>query len=236
MRLDKAKNKQIISIIDTGQGIPNELQQTVFEEFSQIPGKTRSIFQNGSGLGLAISKKLISKIGGSLSLKSKPGLGSIFKLSLPGIWFEKRYSKAKAMENAIERSVLPQITLTDPRRTIVVLVDEDKTSRDAILALEPELNLRFVSGSSAAEIFSQYEEINTLPKMLIINTSNQNEKTKDTIKKISEEFNTTFSSILLCSDIETESLFFRELENIKPLQKPVSLNDLQYTISNLTEE
>ena len=140
------------------------------------------------------------------------------------------------MENAIERSVLPQITLTDPRRTIVVLVDEDKTSRDAILALEPELNLRFVSGSSAAEIFSQYEEINTLPKMLIINTSNQNEKTKDTIKKISEEFNTTFSSILLCSDIETESLFFRELENIKPLQKPVSLNDLQYTISNLIEE
>jgi hypothetical protein len=96
--------------------------------------------------------------------------------------------------------------------------------------------LRFVSGSSAAEIFSQYEEINTLPKMLIINTSNQNEKTKDTIKKISEEFNTTFSSILLCSDIETESLFFRELENIKPLQKPVSLNDLQYTISNLIEK
>ena len=236
LRLDKTKNKQIISIIDTGQGIPHELQQTVFEEFSQIPGKTRSIFQNGSGLGLAISKKLISKIGGSLSLKSKPGLGSIFTLSLPGIWFEKRYSKAKAMENAIERSVLPQITLTDPRRTIVVLVDEDKTSRDAILALEPELNLRFVSGSSAAEIFSQYKEINTLPKMLIINTSNQNEKTKDTIKKISEDFNTTFSSILLCSDIETESLFFRELENIKPLQKPVSLNDLQYTISTLIEE
>ena len=236
LRLDKTKNKQIISIIDTGQGIPHELQQTVFEEFSQIPGKTRSIFQNGSGLGLAISKKLISKIGGSLSLKSKPGLGSIFKLSLPGIWFDKRYSKAQAMETAIERSVLPQITLTDPTRTIVVLVDEDKASRDAVLALEPELNLRFISGSSAAEIFSQYKEIYTLPKMLIINTSNQNEKTKDTIKKISEEFNTTFGSILLCSDIETESLLFRELENIKPLQKPVSLNDLQYTISTLIEE
>ena len=72
--------------------------------------------------------------------------------------------------------------------------------------------------------------------MLIINTSNQNEKTKDTITKISEEFNTTFGSILLCSDIETESLFFQELKNIKPLQKPVSLNDLQYTISTLIDE
>lgn len=66
-------------VTDTGIGIDEEHQATIFDPFHQV-GQTG---KQGTGLGLSISKKLAELLGGELTLKSKPGKGSTFTLRLP---------------------------------------------------------------------------------------------------------------------------------------------------------
>jgi len=67
---------------DTGTGIPPDKQAMIFESFSQADNSTSRKF-GGTGLGLTITRKLAELIGGSISLTSEPGKGSIFSLIIP---------------------------------------------------------------------------------------------------------------------------------------------------------
>ena len=71
-----------LEVIDTGPGIPPELQQQVFDEFFQIgtPGRDR---RRGLGLGLAIVKRVAELHGGRVGLDSAPARGATFWMLLP---------------------------------------------------------------------------------------------------------------------------------------------------------
>jgi len=70
------KDMALITVRDTGKGIPQEDLQNIFEPFY-----TRKA--GGSGLGLAISKRIIQIHGGSIQVESKANSGSIFTVCLP---------------------------------------------------------------------------------------------------------------------------------------------------------
>ncbi len=72
----------IISVSDTGIGIPADLQRKVFHKFTQADSSITRRF-GGSGLGLALCKRLTALMGGYISLESIPGLGSKFSVYLP---------------------------------------------------------------------------------------------------------------------------------------------------------
>ena len=69
----------LVSISDTGIGIPPDKQQYIFESFTQASSSTTRKY-GGTGLGLAITKKLIELQGGTLSLQSTVGSGSTFSI------------------------------------------------------------------------------------------------------------------------------------------------------------
>ncbi|MBN2533631.1 MAG: substrate-binding domain-containing protein [Spirochaetales bacterium] len=75
-------NTAFISIHDTGIGIPEEKQEMIFTAFSQADPSTTRVY-GGTGLGLTIAKNLIEKMGGQISLQSKPGKGSNFTIQIP---------------------------------------------------------------------------------------------------------------------------------------------------------
>lgn len=72
----------VISVSDTGRGIPSNMLEAIFEPFVQVePTLTRT--STGTGLGLAISRDQARRMGGDVFVRSVPGEGSVFSVELP---------------------------------------------------------------------------------------------------------------------------------------------------------
>ena len=70
----------LVRVVDTGMGIPEALQQRIFERFYRVPGSD----QQGSGLGLAIVKRVMDLHGGQVRTVPRPeASGTVFELLLP---------------------------------------------------------------------------------------------------------------------------------------------------------
>ncbi|HEY5370057.1 MAG TPA: ATP-binding protein [Hanamia sp.] len=75
----ETKNEKIkFSVTDTGQGIPPQYVDKIFDRYFRIPGTKKE----GTGLGLSISKEFIEAQGGQITVKSDLGAGSTFSFSL----------------------------------------------------------------------------------------------------------------------------------------------------------
>jgi signal transduction histidine kinase len=72
----------LIQVTDTGVGIAEELHDRIFEEFYQVPGRSLTGV-TGTGLGLPYARRLVTLLGGALSVTSEPGAGSTFTVRLP---------------------------------------------------------------------------------------------------------------------------------------------------------
>ena len=79
---DKTDSSGILNfqVADAGPGIPEAEQERIFSEFARLTSTEK---EEGFGLGLSITRKLIELMGGTLSLKSELGKGSIFTVTLP---------------------------------------------------------------------------------------------------------------------------------------------------------
>src|SRR5205823_10718172 len=75
-----ADGQVVLSVADTGVGIPTESLPHVFEKFFRVPGQSRG---QGTGLGLAIVKEIVTAHGGTITCESRPGAGTVFRVTLP---------------------------------------------------------------------------------------------------------------------------------------------------------
>lgn len=71
-----------VQVVDTGQGIPAQQLEHIFEPLVQA-GHDSGHYRQGAGLGLSISRQLIELMGGSLYVSSQPHVGTTFSFTLP---------------------------------------------------------------------------------------------------------------------------------------------------------
>ncbi|HEX6095260.1 MAG TPA: ATP-binding protein [Thermoanaerobaculia bacterium] len=103
------------SVADTGIGIAPEDQERIFEEFTQVSNPLQRM-QKGTGLGLPLTRKLASLLGGSVGVRSTPGLGSTFWAEIP-IEYDGP---------GVHRPLPP---VDDEKPLRILIVDDDETAR-----------------------------------------------------------------------------------------------------------
>ena len=81
LRLSEAKEQLVLEISDTGIGIPEEEQTSLFEEFFRA-SNAKAMSHVGTGLGLAIVKATVQQHGGLIEVKSEVGQGTTFRIVL----------------------------------------------------------------------------------------------------------------------------------------------------------
>ena len=89
---------------DTGIGMAEEFQKHIFEPFAQEHSGSRTKFA-GTGLGMPISKKLIEKMGGTITFESAEGIGTTFVIRVPfkiDLDADKREEQKDVSENSIK--------------------------------------------------------------------------------------------------------------------------------------
>ncbi|HUQ98389.1 MAG TPA: PAS domain S-box protein [Gemmatimonadaceae bacterium] len=101
-------NRVIIEVADTGPGIAPEIINRVFDAFFTTKG-----VGVGTGLGLAICHRIVTDIGGELTVRSQPGAGTVFRVSLP-----------EAVTEAV--TVAPAPVAAGSRRGRILIVDDEE--------------------------------------------------------------------------------------------------------------
>lgn len=135
------------SISDTGMGMSEEFLTHIFEPFAQEHEDERSISQ-GTGLGMAIVKGLIDKMGGTIEITSKQGIGSTFTITLP---FE-----------IVEKEAVRNVTNVKKKESIqglhlLLAEDNDLNAEiaDTLLSDEGAKITRVTDGRQAIEQFTE---------------------------------------------------------------------------------
>ena len=88
---------------DTGIGMSDEFQKHIFEPFAQEHTGSRTKFA-GTGLGMPITKKLVKKMGGTISFESEKGVGTTFVIRVP-FKIDPDADKGKEQTDASEKSI-----------------------------------------------------------------------------------------------------------------------------------
>ena len=81
VNIDENEEYYIFSVQDNGPGIEKQYQDKIFDVFVKL-NKTDRFGKEGTGLGLAIVSKMVAKLGGSISIESELGNGSIFSFTI----------------------------------------------------------------------------------------------------------------------------------------------------------
>ena len=140
---------------DTGIGIPPEVIPTLFRHFTQADSSITRTY-GGSGLGLAICKRLCELLGGSISVSSTPGKGSVFRFAIAA----GRATPGPA-PRAIRRQAVGAARVLPPLRILVV--DDNAVNQQVVggllsapdIASPPPTAVRRRSRPSAARARSR---------------------------------------------------------------------------------
>jgi len=154
LSLEMQKNNTMIrfSVIDTGIGIASENHDKIFELFSQAETTTTKNF-GGTGLGLSICSKLVTLLGGNISIKSELGKGSSFYVDLPVGKIDEE--NITYHDTFVTTSVEKSIITYDKH---VLLVEDNKTNQKFMSIILSKHKLSFDIASDGYEAIELYKE------------------------------------------------------------------------------
>jgi CheY-like chemotaxis protein len=142
---EKNKKYLCLSIEDTGEGIPDDIKEKIFEPFFSTKDRITS-----SGLGLYMVQRIISEHGGWIEVKDNEPKGAIFELYLPAI--EKELQDVKEEK---------EVEWIDGQQKLVLIIDDEESIVLLIRQFLERMNFRTLvahNGMEAIDVFNQHED------------------------------------------------------------------------------
>ncbi|OFX27402.1 MAG: hypothetical protein A2033_06630 [Bacteroidetes bacterium GWA2_31_9] len=133
----------IISVKDTGIGIPKEQLKVIFEAFSQNKSQNTKKY-GGTGLGLTITKRLVEMMNGEITVCSEINEGSTFEVILKDIEIAEEEAQ-NILENPIDFS----ISIFDKAK--VLIVDDDQSNRELLFEILSDSKLTMIEATNGLE-------------------------------------------------------------------------------------
>jgi len=176
--LRRSGSSVLVEVIDNGQGIKRQFLPYVFERFRQADSTyTRRI--GGLGLGLAIVRHLVELHGGTVTADSQgKGRGSVFTVRLP-VAETHRLMPTSPANQVVEVSAETISRVSGMR---IVLVEDDKDSRDMLEMALAIYGIEVESAESAAEALKKIKT--TKPDVLVSDIGLPGEDGYDLIRKV----------------------------------------------------
>jgi len=113
-------NRLQLHFTDNGVGMPDDVQQKIFEPFFSTKGA------QGTGLGLSVSYSIIERHSGSISVVSEPGKGARFTIDLPAVGADSSSHDLSALSNA--------------QRLRILVVDDEEPVRETLAEMLVAVN------------------------------------------------------------------------------------------------
>ena len=221
----------ILKIADTGVGIPEEMQNIVWQEFRQASeGFSRSF--EGTGLGLTITKKYVEKLNGIISLESKEGKGTLFTIKLP-VTFASN-DKVKT-EKSIKHTIKVDTNSNKPKYKVLYVEDDAIALQYITIVLKSSYDIETAFNAKIAldlVIKNQYDVL-----MVDINLGRGMDGVQlmQEIKKIEYYKNIPFVAITAYA-AESDKAEFLAKGFSHYISKPFSSNDLKDLLSKIIKQ
>ena len=140
-------------VSDTGIGIDPDAQKLIFDAFVQAEAATTQSF-GGTGLGLAISSRIVEMMGGSLKVKSRPGLGSSFHFSVP---FEPLPDVPDTDTEAAIPQIPSSVGVREDRILRVLLVEDNLVNQKLAVRILEKAGHQVTLAKNGLEAVSEFQ-------------------------------------------------------------------------------
>ena len=209
---------------DTGIGMTEEFQKHIFEPFAQEHAGSRTKFA-GTGLGMPISKKLIEKMGGTITFESKEGVGTTFVIRVP----------FKIDTDKVCRTETEEKQKASIRGLHILLVEDNELNMEIaefMFQNEGAYVTKAWNGQEAVEIFekSRPDEFDVILMDIMMPVMNGYEATK-MIRSLDREDAKKISIIAMTANAFTEDrIRAKEAGMDEHLSKPIVIDEAIKTI------
>lgn len=117
-----------LSVADTGIGIPADRLDALFQPFTQAEASTARNF-GGTGLGLSICRRLAGLMGGDIVVRSTPGEGSVFTLSIPCVQMSAAETLPQMKDGVVTDAAQPVEPAENSRSPRILAVEDNEINQ-----------------------------------------------------------------------------------------------------------
>jgi len=213
-----------VEVWDTGVGIAAADQDKIFMEFHQVGNPERNQ-SKGLGLGLAIVRRTADLLGHRLILHSRPGRGSVFKLSLP----VHSVAEGHAMTASVSK---PEHAPGLPSGQTIFVIEDDEDNLHGIRLLLETWGYQVVAGASGDEIVQAAGNCPEVPVLILTDFRLREHETGiAVIDRLHEEYaDDSIPAILMTGDTDPQRLAEAAARGWPLLHKPVDAAHLRQVI------
>jgi two-component system CheB/CheR fusion protein len=206
-----------LEVVDTGIGIPADQLPLIYDEFYQVGVPTNST-REGYGLGLSIVQRLVKLLQLKLEVRSEPGKGSAFALTLPA-------ARRRPVETG-GKPVVPPAAVRKFDRPRVLLVEDDMAVRNATRLLLRVDGYQVETAGSLAEALQKADETGAFDLLVTDYHLDRGETGLQVIAAFRERLQTDLKAVLVTGDTSTAVKELPPDPNLRVASKPIRAEEL----------